>query len=49
MTCCDDPKHQRLYRAETPSGQAVWCRKCGRAHPATPAEVDRIRAAGDEA
>ncbi|GGE26818.1 hypothetical protein SAMN05421774_11225 [Gemmobacter megaterium] len=49
MTCCDDIKHQRLYRAETPSGQAVWCLKCGRAHPATPSEIERIRATGGDA
>lgn len=46
MTCCDAPKNQGLYLAATPTGYAVYCRKCGRAHPATRAEIDRIRAAG---
>lgn len=42
MTCCDAPKNLRLYRAETPSGQAVYCVKCGRAHAASQQEIDRV-------
>lgn len=46
MSCCDDAKNERLYRAATPTGQAVYCVKCGRAHPATSQEVTRILAGG---
>lgn len=42
MTCCATPKNLRLYRADTPSGQAVYCAKCGRAHPASQQEIDHI-------
>lgn len=42
MTCCDSAKNLRLYRAESSSGQAVYCVKCGRAHPASPQEAERI-------
>lgn len=42
MTCCDKPENQRLYAAETHSGQAIYCKKCGGAHPATRQEIDRV-------
>lgn len=50
MTCCDNPKNLRLYRAYTPTGQAVYCHGCGRAHPASKQEIDRVltEAATDE-
>lgn len=46
MTCCDTPKNLRLYRADTPTGQAACCVKCGRAHAASKQEIDRILTEG---
>lgn len=45
MSCCDTAKNQRLYPAHTPTGQACYCKKCGRAWPATKQDIDRISAA----
>ena len=47
MTCCDTVKNLRLYRATTHTGQAVYCIKCGRAHPATQQEIDRVTTQAD--
>lgn len=47
MTCCDTPKNLRLYRAVSPTGQAVYCTKCGRAHAATQQEIDSVMAQPD--
>ena len=44
MTCCDATKNQRLYPAQTPTGQACCCKKCGRAWPATHQDIDRVTA-----
>jgi len=44
MTCCETPKNQSLYPAQTTTGQACYCKKCGRAWPATKQYIDRISA-----
>lgn len=44
MICCDAAKNQRLYLAQTTTGQACYCKKCGRAWPATKQDIDRVSA-----
>ena len=44
MSCCIKIDNQKLYAAETPSGYAVCCIKCGRAKVASREDVERISA-----